>query len=110
MWRKYNDGYVTEVDDTKEIFERDPEGRPATPYYLVYVRADSTELLVESVCRKIQIDLPEQDKIMYDGLDGEVGNLTPEEDKAYTMDMVENEVDVRPNGWDSRKSSPTLRW
>ena len=110
LWRKYNDGYVTEVDDTKEIFERDPEGRPATPYYLVYVKADSTELLVDSVCREVQISPPEQDTVMHDGLGGDASNLIPEEDKAYTMDTTEQNVDIGPGEWDSRRSSPTIKW
>lgn len=51
MWRKYNDGYVTEVKDFKEIFVQETGDRPATPYFLVYVRDDLREQLVDSVCR-----------------------------------------------------------
>ncbi len=53
MWRKYNDGYVTEVKDTREIFERDDEKRPATPYFMVYIKDDLKDKLVEPICRNI---------------------------------------------------------
>ena len=55
IWRKYNDGYVTEVKDVKEIFERDPETRPSTPYFLVYIKDNLKDVLVDPVCR----DIPE---------------------------------------------------
>ena len=54
IWRNYNDGYVTEVKDTREIFERDSETRPSTPYFLVYIKDDLKGTLVDSVCRNIQ--------------------------------------------------------
>lgn len=54
MWRNYNDGYVTEVKDTREIFDRDSEARPSTPYFLVYIKDDRKATLVDSVCRKIE--------------------------------------------------------
>ena len=67
MWRKYNDGYVTEVADTSEIFVQEPGDRPATPYFLVYVKDQAKEILVDSVCRKpIEPPPPEQDTIMED--------------------------------------------
>lgn len=61
VWRKYNDGYVTEVIDINEIFACPPEaeptykgtGYPANPYFLVYVRDDEKEQLVEAVHRNI---------------------------------------------------------
>ncbi|KAF8461076.1 hypothetical protein BDZ91DRAFT_737822 [Kalaharituber pfeilii] len=53
IWRKYNDGYVTQVDNEREVFEQD-DVNPATPYFLVFVREDQTEL-VEAVERKMEI-------------------------------------------------------
>lgn len=53
MWRKYNDGYVTEVLNTSVIFEPEQSNRPATPYFLVYVRDDIKSDLVEAVCRDV---------------------------------------------------------
>lgn len=66
LWRKYNDGYVTEIKDTKEIFEQEPGDRPATPYFLVYVKDESKEGLVDSVCRNVIEPPPEeqQDTLM----------------------------------------------
>ena len=64
IWRKYNDGYVTEVKDTKEIFrhptqaELDAYSGPPNPYFLVYVRDDLRDKLVESVHRDISIPAP----------------------------------------------------
>lgn len=68
LWRNYNDGYVTEIKDTKEIFEQEPGDRPATPYFLVYVKDESKEDLVDSVCRDIVEPPPEeqQDTVMED--------------------------------------------
>lgn len=68
LWRNYNDGYVNEINDTKEIFEQEPGDRPATPYFLVYVKDDSKEDLVGSVCRNV-VELPpeeQQDTVMED--------------------------------------------
>ncbi|RPA79792.1 cysteine proteinase [Ascobolus immersus RN42] len=46
IWRKYNDGYVTTVDDRTEVME----GKDAaTPYLLVFVREDSVSEVVEAV-------------------------------------------------------------
>lgn len=59
MWRNYNDGYVTEVKDTREIFDRDSESRPSTPYFLVYIRDEFKGSLVDSVCRDIK-ELPKE--------------------------------------------------
>ena len=66
LWRKYNDGYVTEIKDIKEIFEQEPGDRPATPYFLVYVKDESKEDLVDSVCRSVVEPPPEeqQDTLM----------------------------------------------
>lgn len=61
IWRKYNDGYVSEVTDINEIFACPPEAEPnykghsypANPYFLVYVRDDEKDHLVEAVHRNI---------------------------------------------------------
>lgn len=67
MWRKYNDGYVTEVTDTSEIFVQEPGDRPATPYFLVYVRDEAKDVLVDAVCREpVEPPPQEQDTVMED--------------------------------------------
>jgi Ubiquitin carboxyl-terminal hydrolase len=61
LWRRYNDETVAEVTDTNEIFGPPPESQstykgyqsPANPYFLVYVRDDKKDELVEAVHRKI---------------------------------------------------------
>lgn len=53
LWRKYNDEKVTEVEDIREIFEAPGTSRPPTPYYLVYVKDEMKEQLVDPVCRSV---------------------------------------------------------
>lgn len=61
IWRKYNDEYVTDITDINEIFASPPEsepaykgtGIPANPYFLVYVRDDQKDHLVQAVHRNI---------------------------------------------------------
>ncbi len=68
MWRKYNDGYVTEIKDTTEIFGQEPGDRPATPYFVVYVKDEVKATLVDCVCRD-PIQPPPQEKqdvVMHD--------------------------------------------
>jgi ubiquitin carboxyl-terminal hydrolase 25 len=61
MWLKYNDTRVEEVKDTNEIFRRPSEADfsqwngPSNPYYLVYVRDEDKDKLVQSICRDMQI-------------------------------------------------------
>ena len=68
LWRKYNDGYVTELSDTSEIFEQEPGERPATPYFLVYVQEEHKDDLVNSVCREPMetIQANQEDVVMED--------------------------------------------
>ena len=101
IWRKYNDGYVTEVKDTKEIFETEDSPRPATSSFLVYVAADHTAALTDAVCRNladapataaprpgepggpelIQIDGPTDIALQMEG---------KEDDAAAAMDRLQN--------------------
>ncbi|PWY94374.1 ubiquitin carboxyl-terminal hydrolase [Aspergillus sclerotioniger CBS 115572] len=53
VWRKYNDNYVTEVDNLDEIFQDDGQQNPPTPYFLVYVNDALKDRLVNPVCREI---------------------------------------------------------
>ena len=55
IWRKYNDTYVTEVENPQlEIFAPPKEGsRAATSYFVCYVQADRQEELAEAVKRDI---------------------------------------------------------
>ncbi|KAI5306639.1 hypothetical protein KEM56_007841 [Ascosphaera pollenicola] len=50
IWRKYNDDYVTEVTDISEIYKEDPRGI-ASPYFVVYVKDDLKQELVQPVVR-----------------------------------------------------------
>ncbi|KAL8767123.1 MAG: hypothetical protein Q9209_006285 [Squamulea sp. 1 TL-2023] len=56
MWRKYDDEKVSQVINVSQIFDEEKSKRPATPYFLVYVRDDLKDAFVDPVCR----ELPEQ--------------------------------------------------
>lgn len=57
IWREYNDERVSVVNDRKQIFEQtSPNG--ATPYYLVYVKDQDKDKLVDAVCRDIVEEEP----------------------------------------------------
>ena len=93
MWRKYNDGYVTEVTEPKIIFEAEQSTRPATPYFLVYVRDDLRSDLVESVCRNVaEVRRPQEDTVMADDESGTTEllklshDLQPAEGRAQVVD------------------------
>ncbi|KAL9067155.1 MAG: hypothetical protein Q9157_006897 [Trypethelium eluteriae] len=53
IWRKYNDERVEKVNDPGvEIFQPSKESSPIpTPHYVIYIRDDIKELVVEPVCR-----------------------------------------------------------
>ncbi|KAL4808447.1 hypothetical protein BDV18DRAFT_135027 [Aspergillus unguis] len=59
VWRKYNDTYVTEVQDLDEIFKSTDRYNPPTPYFLVYVNDQIKDRLVSPVCREIVETVPE---------------------------------------------------
>ncbi|GES61066.1 ubiquitin carboxyl-terminal hydrolase [Aspergillus terreus] len=58
VWRKYNDEYVTEVQDIDEIFANQERANPPTPYFLVYVNDDMKSRLVDPVHRVVQEQHP----------------------------------------------------
>ena len=110
MWRKYNDGYVTEVKDTTEIFERDPEVRPATPYFLVYIKDEFKNELVDPVCRDI-VETP------HESPDAEMIDIS--DDSQDQPDLVELKsfpkhsrriVPATIPGWDSSQVETTTNW
>ncbi|OQE96419.1 hypothetical protein PENNAL_c0001G03802 [Penicillium nalgiovense] len=59
IWRKYNDEYVTEVQNVDEIFKNDSTNNPPTPYFLVYVNDSMKDRLANPVCRVISDDMSE---------------------------------------------------
>ncbi|KAI9717372.1 MAG: hypothetical protein M1812_004724 [Candelaria pacifica] len=79
IWRKYNDSYVTEVKNRREVFEQEAVN-PATPYFLVYVRETDIDRLVEPVCRELEPE-PQWD-------------APPLADSADQMEVIEG---VRPD-------------
>lgn len=53
IWREYNDEHVSEIRDTRRIFEKNGSAG-GTPYYLVYVQTGKMKDLVDVVCRDVQ--------------------------------------------------------
>ena len=98
MWRKYNDGYVTEVTEPKIIFESEQSTRPATPYFLVYVRDDLKSDLVESVCRDVaEVQKSQADTVMVDDETGATDLLKWSQD----LKPAEGSTQVVGDQWDS---------
>ena len=110
MWRKYNDGYVTEVTDTNEIFVQEPGDRPATPYFLVYVKDQAKELLVDSVCRKPvePPPPPEQDTIMEDY--SQILELPATEANAYAPVNNSQEYGITDSYQDETYNRDAVTW
>ena len=58
IWRKYNDGYVTEVGE-EEVFSAGDPSRPSTSTFVVYVKAGMEETLTQTICRDIKDETKE---------------------------------------------------
>ena len=111
IWRSYNDGYVKEVTDLKEIYDQEPGNRPATPYFLVYVKDDIKDHLVDAVCRDIPDVLEKassQDTIMIDDDDDDSTHGTAELSRwtgqsfAISDDIVEPKAKQNGNYGDDQ--------
>lgn len=110
IWRKYNDAYVTEVKDVKEIYEAEPGNRPATPYFLVYIKEDLINLLVDAVCRDLADDLQNlhadaQGDISMKTSEKESANSKQRTDGALIVPEIEQEIDE----WEFRAESAASR-
>jgi ubiquitin carboxyl-terminal hydrolase 25/28 len=107
-WRRYNDGYVTEVTDRKDIFEQE-QNNPATPYFVVYVADDQKDALVEPVCREINVPeiLSAQEDVEMENLPTEVdeiaGTTYSGTASSYPTDVTQpRPAMIRPEGaWDA---------
>jgi hypothetical protein len=119
MWLKYNDTRVEEVKDTNEIFRRPSEAEfrqwngPSNPYYLVYVRDEDKDKLVESVCRdmKVPVDL-QQDIEMGDVTEAtngaDLGNAQSEHSVSAPLVLRER---ANPGGdWDDSEANVCTKW
>lgn len=107
LWRNYNDGYVTEVKNPREIFERDSETRPPTPYFLVYIKDEIRGSLVDSVCRDIKEPPEDLDAEMLDVGESHSYNnsydlIDLSEAGATNFNLVSEPTDKSRNtNWDS---------
>jgi ubiquitin carboxyl-terminal hydrolase 25 len=120
MWLKYNDTRVEEVKDTNEIFRRPSEAEfgqwngPSNPYYLVYVRDEDKDKLVESVCRDVQLPPEEatRDVEMADVAGaadiGDAGNAQSELSASVPLALRER---ANPSGeWDNSEANVQTKW
>jgi ubiquitin carboxyl-terminal hydrolase 25 len=123
MWLKYNDTRVEEVKDTNEIFRRPSEAEfgqwngPSNPYYLVYVRDEDKDKLVESVCRDVQeppaaveptTDSEMTDVVMGAAGIGDAGNAQSELSASVPLTLRER---VNPSGeWDNSEANLHAKW
>jgi ubiquitin carboxyl-terminal hydrolase 25 len=121
MWLKYNDTRVEEVKDTNEIFRRPSEAEfgqwngPSNPYYLVYVRDEDKDKLVESVCRDVQLpaveptrDIEMADVVVGAADIGDAGNAQSEPSASVPLALRER---VNPSGeWDSSEANLYAKW
>jgi ubiquitin carboxyl-terminal hydrolase 25 len=119
IWLKYNDTRVEEVKDTNEIFRRPLEGEftqwngPSNPYYLVYVRDEDKDKLVESVCRDMQLPADvqrdvEMMEVAGAGDGGEMGGAPSEPPASAPFALRER---TRPSGgWDNSEANVYTKW
>lgn len=119
MWLKYNDTRVEEVKDTNEIFRRPSEAEfrqwngPSNPYYLVYVRDEDKDKLVESVCRDIQPPAElQRDMEMEDEVgatpSGDLGDAQSEHSVSVPLALRGR---VHPSGeWDHAEANVYAKW
>ena len=128
IWRKYNDDKVEDISNTDEIFKDpslDPSNKwhdtPPTPYFLVYVREDLKDDLVESVKREIiepapgqngaqMIDWAPEDTPMTNGTNGTYSeSRTQTRTKALTdMEQVMlSSLAEAEHGWDNSEAPLT---
>lgn len=98
IWRKYNDEYVTEVQNRDEIFQHYGEQNPPTPYFLVYVNDGLKSRLVNPVCREIAEMDTRPDETMPAGGSTEATTDKPIEDTVMEDPPTYRESVVDPAG------------
>ncbi|KAL8915497.1 MAG: hypothetical protein Q9171_000062 [Xanthocarpia ochracea] len=74
LWREYNDETVSAVIQRSQIFDEDKNPRPATPYFLVYVRDDLKDEFVDPVCRDVLEQAETQNAVMDDVVEDKAGS------------------------------------
>lgn len=99
IWRKYNDGYVTKVDEA-EVFGHDPLIPPATPYFLTYIRNGIQDQLIDCVRREPIELVPEhiEDTVMED--------VIPSVEMEHSKEMHGN----AGIGYQKREYVPITEW
>jgi ubiquitin carboxyl-terminal hydrolase 25/28 len=90
IWREYNDERVSIVNDRKQIFEQTGANGP-TPYYLVYVKDQDKDDLVDAICRKIVEVEPEVPTLVMN----EDGNVEMDNGAQHIEDvsLIRHELD-----------------
>lgn len=117
IWREYNDERVSIVEDRKRIFE--PTGG-ATPYYLVYVRDEDKDDLVDAVCREITEQPPTRDEgppaYTDEDMDDEAIDMRNGAQHIENYEIFQQKQQVRTNqdlngmgAWDSMQAAPAQK-
>ena len=110
-WRNYNDEHVTQVGDVSEIFDAPTGQRPPTPYFLVYVKDQLKEELIDPVCRDV-VDAPADENTDTVMDDYEPIDITDQIEKTYASLLSPN-VDSGPSGevnWDDSRHINVASW
>ncbi|KAL9000857.1 MAG: hypothetical protein Q9169_000612 [Polycauliona sp. 2 TL-2023] len=104
FWREYNDETVSEVTRVSQIFDEDKNpGRPATPYFLVYVRDDRKDEYVDPVCRDVR-EQPEMQDVAVNGIVDHFG-------KAYSAPAQDGQGTTAVSGaWFEADYVKPQRW
>lgn len=109
LWRKYNDNYVTRVDDISEIYSKDSlETRPATPYFLVYIKEGLESTLTDAVCRNPIEMAPDTEDLDME----EVIPSIEHNEYAGGSGFAQTQPPARPAAmeWDAAESNSFVDW
>lgn len=115
VWRKYNDEYVTEVQNLDEIFKNTDTKNPPTPYFLVYINDDMWTRLVDPVCRDLlewQADTNTEDTeastamedVQSPGITEDVNMAPPAYEEAASMDHMVSTESTWPTATEEKQA------
>jgi len=107
------------VKDTNEIFRKPSEvefrqwNGPSNPYYLVYVRDEDKDKLVESVCRDMQLPVePPRDIEMRDVVGAANGGRADDAQSEHSVSIpLTLREGINPSGeWDHSEANVYAKW